>query len=85
MQNRGAIKFFAIAFALVCLFQLSFTYFTRGVEKDAVEYANSDRMKKLAKEIAKGNAIRETIVADSISKKWKEAYLDSIANEEIYN
>ncbi len=39
MQNKGAIKFIAVAFALVCLYQLSFTYVTWRVEKKAREYA----------------------------------------------
>jgi SecD/SecF fusion protein len=85
MQNRGAIKFFAIAFALVCLFQLSFTYFTNQVEKDAKIYANSEAMTRLAKKIANGNVLREQFVSDSIKKEWNEFYLDSIKNEEIYN
>ncbi len=33
MQNRGAIKFFAILFALVCLFQLSFTFLHPGLKR----------------------------------------------------
>jgi SecD/SecF fusion protein len=85
MQNRGAIKFFAIAFALVCLFQLSFTYFTNKVEKDAKIYANSEAMTQLAKKIANGDALREQFVSDSIKKEWNELYLDSMKNEEIYN
>lgn len=39
MQNKGAIRLFAILLALVSLYQLTFTYFTRQVEKDAKEYA----------------------------------------------
>ncbi|MDI3526800.1 MAG: SecD/SecF fusion protein [Tenuifilum sp.] len=39
MQNKGAIRFIAIALALVSLYQLSFTYVTRRVEKQAREYA----------------------------------------------
>lgn len=39
MQNKGAIRFIAIALALVCLYQLSFTYVTWRVEKKAREYA----------------------------------------------
>ena len=31
----------AILFGLACLYQLSFTWKTRSVEKDAVEYAQS--------------------------------------------
>lgn len=60
MQNKGAVRTFAILLALVCLYQLSFTYFTKKVENQAKAYANGD----LAKE---------------------QAYLDSIANEPVYN
>ena len=46
MQNKGAIKFFAIALALVSLYQLSFTYFTKREERRAVEYAKGDPAKE---------------------------------------
>ncbi len=85
MQNKGAIRFFAIAFALVCLFQLSFTFFTIKVEKDAREYAHNGTADKLAKESAKGDALREGFLADSISKARETYYLDSISNENVYN
>ena len=46
MQSKGAIKLFAIVLALVCLYQLSFTLVTRGVEADARDYANNDPIKE---------------------------------------
>ncbi len=46
MQSKGAIKLFAILLFLVCLYQLSFNFVTRGVEKDAKEYANGDPVKE---------------------------------------
>ena len=39
MQNKGAIRFIAIALALVCVFQLSFTLITKRVENKAKKYA----------------------------------------------
>ena len=42
MQNKGAIKFLAIALALVCIYQISFTVVTKKVERDAREYAQGD-------------------------------------------
>jgi SecD/SecF fusion protein len=39
MQNRNFIKIVAIVFAIVCLYQLSFTWVANGVEDDAVAYA----------------------------------------------
>ena len=41
MQNRNFIKIVAVVFALICLYQLSFTWVADGVEKDAVEYSES--------------------------------------------
>ncbi|MFM7216943.1 MAG: protein translocase subunit SecDF [Bacteroidota bacterium] len=48
MQSKGAIKLFAVLLALVCLYQLSFSLITRGVEQDAREAANGDMAKERA-------------------------------------
>lgn len=48
MQNKGLIKFFAILFALVCIYQLSFTFVSNGIEKDAKAFAGGDSDKELA-------------------------------------
>jgi SecD/SecF fusion protein len=42
MKAKGLIRFFVIAFALVCLYQLSFTLVTSRVEKKAKAYAKGD-------------------------------------------
>ncbi len=42
MQNKGAILTFAILLAAVCVYQLSFTWQAKQIEKDAVEYAQGD-------------------------------------------
>ena len=39
MQSKGFIKLIAVLLALACVYQLSFTFKTRNVEKKAVEYA----------------------------------------------
>jgi len=85
MQNKGAIKFFAIAFALVCLYQLSFTVVTAHVRKDAKEYAKSNVAMQQAKKLAGGNEARETYLLDSVEKARESYYLDSIANKVVYN
>lgn len=46
MQNKGAIRFVAIMFALVSLYQLTFTWKTAQVEKQAKEYAQGNLVKK---------------------------------------
>ena len=46
MQNKGLVRIFAIALALVCIFYLSFSVVTSHYNKNAVEYAKGDKMKE---------------------------------------
>ena len=46
MQNKGAIRLFAIILGLVCIYQISFTFITRSVETDAREFAAGDTAKE---------------------------------------
>lgn len=46
MQNKGALKFLAIVLAIACAYQLSFTFVTRHVEKQAARYAAGDPVKE---------------------------------------
>jgi len=85
MQNKGAIKIFAILFAFVCLYHLSFTYKTYRIEKDAREYANNQEVLRLAKQMANGDILKENFYVDSLSKAREKYYLDSLQNEVIYN
>ncbi|QKJ30550.1 protein translocase subunit SecDF [Mucilaginibacter mali] len=48
MQGKGVIKFFAVLLALSCLYQLSFTWVTKKVEKDAEVYSKGNEQKKKA-------------------------------------
>jgi len=56
MQNKGAIRVFAIALAVVCVYQLSFTFVTRKVESDARTFAQ-------------GDSAREELFIDSIGSE----------------
>ncbi len=47
MQNRGLVKFFAILFALVSIYQLTFTFVAHNVESDAKAYAKGDSEKEV--------------------------------------
>ncbi len=85
MQNKGTIKFFGIAFALVCAYSLSFTLCTRQVEKNAKSFAINEQVKAEAKKLANGNALKETFYLDSLSKIRENYFLDSMSNEVIYN
>ena len=59
MHNKGFTKFLAVVFALICIYQLAFTWMVKSVESDAKAFANGDY-------------------------KIEQAYLDSIASEELY-
>ena len=48
MRNKGAIRLLAIVFALVSLYQLTFTYVTKSVEKDARLFGAGDIKKEQA-------------------------------------
>ncbi|NVO04166.1 MAG: protein translocase subunit SecDF [Bacteroidetes bacterium] len=85
MQNKGAVKFFVIAFALVCIFQLSFTFFTSNVEKNARKFSNNDAISKMAKDSAKGDPAREKLLFDSLKKAKESYYLDSMSNVVVFN
>ena len=47
MQNKGLIKFFAILFALVSIYQLSFTFVSSKIKSDAKSFANGNPDKEL--------------------------------------
>ena len=47
MQNRGLIKFFAILFALVSIYQLTFTFVASNVKSDAKAFANGNQEKEI--------------------------------------
>ena len=61
MQNKGLVRLFAIILSVVCLYQLSFTWFAKNVEKEAAIYAETaattsdaeeiDRLEKYVQEI----------------------------------
>ncbi len=85
MQNKGLIRFFAIAFALVCIYQLSFTFFSTKVERDAKRHAQSERFVEEARRLAQGDELRQGILMDSIAGMEEQAYLDSMMNVSVYN
>ena len=47
MQNKGLIKFFAILFALVSIYQLSFTFVANNVKGEAKAFAGDNPDKEL--------------------------------------
>jgi len=70
MQNKGLIKLFAFLFGLVSIYQLSYTFITAKVEKDAALFATSAVSPSEEDYVAK----RESVEA---------SYLDSIGGNPI--
>lgn len=88
MQNKGAIKIFAILLALASIFYLSFTWVTVGVEKEAKEaadtYITSASVQGAAKKYANGSSTQELYYIDSVKTWYKEHYLDSMKKQPVY-
>ena len=76
MQNKGAIRTIAIIFALIFIYQLSFTLVTKRVENKAAKYAEAEATK-----LANGDESQFSLLKDE-----KETYyLDSMSNVNVYN
>lgn len=65
MKNKGFIITLTVIITLLCVYYLSFTFVSRGIQKDATEFATDSN----------GN----------LDFYKKQAYLDSIWNEPVYN
>ncbi|MBR6843975.1 MAG: protein translocase subunit SecDF [Bacteroidales bacterium] len=87
MQNKGLIRFLVWAFALVCLFQLSFSFVTSGIERkakaDAKNYVDSDQAKQLVA-ARTSNQYEAQIILDSLQNAREAHYLDSMASQKVY-
>jgi SecD/SecF fusion protein len=77
MQNRGLIRLLAILLALVCFYQLYFTYKTYQVEKDAKAYGIKQARIK--------NPGATPLELEALAQKKEVIYLDSIASQPVYN
>ena len=98
MQNKGLIRFLAIAFLLVCLFQLSFSFATKKVENKAkaiaANYVESEQGQKDIDACVKRHGNSEmsaaelknvtSIVTDSLRNVKETYFLDSMANEKVW-
>jgi len=71
MQNKGLIRFFAIIFALVSIYQLTYTFITNKVEDDAEKYATT---------LIKEDQDNAALLRDVARKK----YLDSVGSKDVW-
>ena len=88
MQNKGLIKFLTWAFVLVCLYQLSFTFVTSRVEKNAAKaadaYVQSTTAQNFINTKSHGDALYAQTLKDSLLVDREAQYLDSMASEKVY-
>ena len=82
MQSKGIIKWLAVLLAVASIFQLSFTFVARNVEKEADAYAKKEAEAKVAEakadsEETKKNALRAEIMNANLR--------DELMTEEEYN
>lgn len=75
MQNKGFVKTFAIALALICLFYLSFTFVTSHYDTKA---------KEMATVYAQKNAGGNTELYDKLYQAEHDRYLDSMSTEKVW-
>ena len=77
MQSKGALKLFTILLVIGCIYQLSFSFVTRNVEKAAAEYAATfDESEQAAKEAYYLDSIQNQPVFSLLGLKdftYKEA------------
>ena len=84
MQNKGVIKLLAVILAVFSLYQLSFSFVTRQVEKKAAEYATSAESVKMAETLANGDQNAYDYLLDSIQGARETYYLDSMSTVKVY-
>ena len=81
MQNKGAIRLFAILLALACAYYLMFTYVGVNIEKDAKkyseEYITRTDIVDAAKQLSAEENVQTTYL-DSVKNSRKSIYLDSL-------
>mgnify|MGYP006273443905 FL=1 len=87
MQLKGLVRFFTIALILICLYQLSFTWFVRSHEK-AMEAKASSWIKKFPKadQVYPNNKEEQLLYNDSLSDIQKAYYkklLDSTKDTKL--
>ncbi len=71
MQSKGAVKLFTILLVIGCIYQLSFSFVTRSVEKAAVEYAAAfGEEEQAAKEAYYLDSIQNEPVFNLLVKKF---------------
>ncbi len=88
MQNKGAIRLFAILLTIACAYYLMFTYVANNIVKDAdvyaSDYVNQSKVQDAAAKASTNPAEKNTWL-DSVLNYRKNFYLDSLKKKVVYN
>jgi SecD/SecF fusion protein len=84
MQNKGLIKFIAIILALVCIYQLSFTFVANSIQKDAKAYATAEFKKLTDKRERELKATGASEIQALDLNQLEVKYLDSLKPEKVF-
>jgi SecD/SecF fusion protein len=88
MQNKGAIRLFAILLALACAYYLMFTWKAASIEGDAEAYALNYVAQADVQEQAKkvsDNPTEQKTYLDSVHAAKRNSYLDSLKKLPVYD
>ncbi len=87
MQNKSAIRLFAILLALACAYYLMFTWVAYGIQEDAETYAQNYVSNAKVIEASKrgANLSDQTTYLDSVRTARTNFYFDSIKNKPVYD
>jgi len=88
MQNKGAIRLFAIALALACAYYLMFTWVSYGIQEEAEKYADTYVSSPVVE-----NAFQKNLMTEATQKSYLDSirtakinfYLDSIKHIPVYD
>ncbi|MFZ1692315.1 MAG: protein translocase subunit SecDF [Flavobacteriales bacterium] len=78
MQNRGALWVFTVLLALACAYQLSFSYFTSGLEREARAFAGTKADSVLT---VPGN---EGMDSSVVALEFENSFLRDHAEDKVY-
>jgi SecD/SecF fusion protein len=88
MQNKGAIRLFAILLALACAYYLMFTWKAVSIEGDAEAFAQNyiaqTDVQEAAKKVSE-NTTEQQSYLDSVHAFKRNAYLDSLKKLPVYD
>ena len=83
MDLKGIIKLFTIILAIVCVYELSFTFVSRSVESKADSFASKGLPTASGQTGDALIAFEDSI--ENVKKLRRRLYLDSMQNQTVYN